>query len=77
MSEVAARLSDFVILPSDNPRSEDPLQIIEDTKPGLLMHDTPYEIIPDRYEAIKWGLAHAGKDDILLLAGKGHEDYQV
>ncbi len=77
MSEVAARLSDFVILTSDNPRSEDPLQIIEDTKPGLLMHDTPYEIIPDRYEAIKWGLAHAGKDDILLLAGKGHEDYQV
>lgn len=77
MSEIASRLSDFVILTSDNPRNEDPLQIIEDAKPGLLEHNTPYEIIPDRYEAIKWGLNHAGAGDILLLAGKGHEDYQV
>ncbi len=77
MAEVVSRLSDFAILTSDNPRNEDPLQIIEDAKLGLFEHKTPYEIIPDRYEAIKWGLAHAAKDDILLLAGKGHEDYQV
>ncbi|MEG1849189.1 MAG: UDP-N-acetylmuramoyl-L-alanyl-D-glutamate--2,6-diaminopimelate ligase, partial [Oscillospiraceae bacterium] len=52
MTEIAARLADFVILTSDNPRSEDPMQIIEDAKPGLLEHKTPYQIIPDRYDAI-------------------------
>ena len=78
MAEIVARLSDFVILTSDNPRDEDEMQIIEDAKPGLLEHpDTPYEIIPDRYAAIEWALGHAKKDDVLILAGKGHEDYQV
>ena len=78
MAEIVARLSDFVILTSDNPRDEDELQIIEDAKPGLLEHpDTPYEIIPDRYAAIEWALDHAQPDDVLILAGKGHEDYQV
>ena len=42
-----------------------------------MQHKTPYKIIPDRYEAVKWALEQAQKDDILLLAGKGHEDYQV
>ncbi|HAN44553.1 MAG TPA: UDP-N-acetylmuramoyl-L-alanyl-D-glutamate--2,6-diaminopimelate ligase, partial [Ruminococcaceae bacterium] len=77
MGEIASRLSDFVILTSDNPRDEDPQQIVEDVLPGLLKHNTPYKVIVDRYEAIKWGLENARKDDILLLAGKGHEDYQV
>lgn len=78
MAEIVARLSDFVILTSDNPRDEDELQIIEDAKPGLLEHPgTPYEIIPDRYAAIEWALDHAQPDDVLILAGKGHEDYQV
>jgi UDP-N-acetylmuramoyl-L-alanyl-D-glutamate--2,6-diaminopimelate ligase len=77
MAEAAARLADFVVLTSDNPRREDPLAIIEDTKCGLLEHKTPHIIIPDRYEAIGWALDHCQKDDILLLAGKGHEDYQV
>ena len=77
MAECVARNSDFVILTSDNPRTEDPMQIIEDAKPGLDKYDTPYKIIPDRYEAIAWALDHARAGDILLLAGKGHEDYQV
>lgn len=77
MTEAAARLADFVVLTSDNPRREDPLQIIEDAKPGLLEHQTPHVIIPDRYEAIAWALDFCGEGDVLLLAGKGHEDYQV
>lgn len=77
MTEAAARLADFVVLTSDNPRNEDPLQIIEDAKPGLLEHDVPYIIIPDRYQAIKWALENCKPGDTLLLAGKGHEDYQV
>lgn len=77
MAEIVSRLSDFVILTSDNPRDEDPLQIIDDAKPGLLEHDTPYEIFPDRYEAIEWALDFAKAGDILMLCGKGHEDYQV
>ena len=77
MGEIVARLSDLVILTSDNPRTEDEGQIIDDTRPGLEKYKTPYRIIPDRYEAIVWALEQAQKDDILLLAGKGHEDYQV
>ena len=53
------------------------MQIINDVLPGLQETKTPYEVIPDRYEAIKWALKHAQKDDVLILAGKGHEDYQV
>ncbi len=77
MTEAAARLADFVVLTSDNPRNEDPLQIIEDAKPGLLEYKVPHIIIPDRYEAIKWALKNCAPGDTLLLAGKGHEDYQV
>ena len=77
MGEITARYSDLVILTSDNPRTEDEGQIIDDTRPGLEQHKTPYRIIPDRYEAVKWALENARKDDVLLLAGKGHEDYQV
>lgn len=77
MGEAVAKGSDLAVLTSDNPRTEDERQIIDDTLPGLERYDTPYEVIPDRYEAIAWALDHAKKDDILLLAGKGHEDYQV
>lgn len=77
MAEAAARLSDFAILTSDNPRDEDPMQIIDDARPGLLEHETPNIIIPDRYEAIGWALENCKEGDTLLLAGKGHEDYQV
>lgn len=77
MAEIVSKLSDFVVLTSDNPREEDPQQIVEDAIPGLMRSNTPYKIIVDRYEAIKWALENAEKDDIVLLAGKGHEDYQV
>lgn len=78
MGEIVARLSDFVILTSDNPRDEDEMQIIEDTLPGIQKYPgVPCEVISDRYSAIRWALEHARKDDVLILAGKGHEDYQV
>ncbi len=77
MAEAVARHTDFAILTSDNPRQEDPKQIIDDALPGLLKHNTPYKVIVDRYEAIRWALEHLEQGDILLLAGKGHEDYQV
>ena len=78
MGEIATRLADFVILTSDNPRDEDEMKIIEDALPGVREHPgTPCQVIPDRYAAIEWALRHAQKDDILVLAGKGHEDYQV
>jgi len=77
MAETASRLADFCILTSDNPRDEAPERIVEDCLPGLREHDTPYEVIVDRYEAILWALDHAQPDDTLLLLGKGHEDYQV
>lgn len=77
MAEYVAKGSDFVILTSDNPRDEDIMQIINDAKPGLDCYDTPYKIIPDRYTAILWAIDHLQSGDLLLLAGKGHEDYQV
>lgn len=77
MAAAAAKSADFVILTSDNPRSEDPMQIINDALPGFEGCKTPYRVIPDRYEAIEWALANSKKGDILILAGKGHEDYQV
>jgi UDP-N-acetylmuramoyl-L-alanyl-D-glutamate--2,6-diaminopimelate ligase len=69
-------MSDFVILTSDNPRSEDPLLIIEDMKKGLPENDLKVLIIPDRREAIKKACEIAEKGDHILLAGKGHEKYQ-
>ncbi|MEG0853813.1 MAG: UDP-N-acetylmuramoyl-L-alanyl-D-glutamate--2,6-diaminopimelate ligase [Angelakisella sp.] len=77
MADCVAAGSDLVILTSDNPRDEDPLQIINDAKPGLDRHKTPYKIIPDRYTAILWAIDNMQPGDLLLLAGKGHEDYQV
>jgi UDP-N-acetylmuramoyl-L-alanyl-D-glutamate--2,6-diaminopimelate ligase len=77
MASAASKLADYVILTSDNPRDEDVMQIIEDAKPGLAMHPTPFQIIPDRYDAIRWALENAKEGDVLLLAGKGHEDCQV
>jgi len=77
MTAAAARLADFVILTSDNPRNEDAMQIINDALPGLAGSDTPYKVICDRYEAIDWALRNSRAGDTLLLAGKGHEEYQV
>ncbi len=77
MGEAAAKHSDFVVLTSDNPRGEDMMQIINDCKPGLDREKVKYKIIPDRYAAILWAIDNLKEGDLLLLAGKGHEDYQV
>jgi len=77
MADAAARLSDHVIVTSDNPRSEDPLRIIEDALPGLRAHSTPFESIPDRTAAIGAALHAAREGDIVVIAGKGHETYQI
>lgn len=77
MGETAARLSDFVIVTSDNPRTEDPERIIDDIMPGVLKTDCPHVRITSRKDAIAYALAHAQPDDIIVLAGKGHETYQI
>ena len=77
MGEAAGKGSDYVILTSDNPRSEDPLAIINDAKPGLERTGCPYAIEPDRAKAIAEAIRRAKPGDIVLLAGKGHEQVQV
>ena len=77
MGEVSGRLSDLTILSSDNPRSEDPLKIISDIIVGLQKTSGKYLIEPDREKAIGLALDEARAGDIVLLAGKGHENYQI
>jgi len=77
MGEVTGRLSDLTILSSDNPRSEDPLKIISDIVVGLQRTNGKYLIEPDREKAIGMAIDEARAGDIILLAGKGHEDYQI
>jgi UDP-N-acetylmuramoyl-L-alanyl-D-glutamate--2,6-diaminopimelate ligase len=77
MGMAAGELSDFVVLTSDNPRSEDPLDIMNDALVGLGRFDTPYVAEPDREKAIRRALKEARAGDVVLLAGKGHEPYQV
>ncbi|MDI6890486.1 MAG: UDP-N-acetylmuramoyl-L-alanyl-D-glutamate--2,6-diaminopimelate ligase [Thermodesulfovibrionales bacterium] len=74
MGAVATRLSDFVIITSDNPRSEEPSEIIREIESGAVKRN--YLIEPDRREAIRKAVDIAGGSDIILIAGKGHEDYQ-
>jgi UDP-N-acetylmuramoyl-L-alanyl-D-glutamate--2,6-diaminopimelate ligase len=73
----AAAASDFVVLTSDNPRSEDPLAIMNDALVGIRRFDVPHVIEPDRGVAIGRALQEAREGDIVILAGKGHEPYQV
>jgi UDP-N-acetylmuramoyl-L-alanyl-D-glutamate--2,6-diaminopimelate ligase len=75
MGKTAAVGSDWVIFTSDNPRDEDPDEIIRDITSGL--KETNFEIIPDREQAIKKAVSMAKKNDLVVLAGKGHEDYQI
>lgn len=76
MGEVSGRLADFTIITSDNPRFEEPQAIIEDIKTGIQKTDGKYVEICDRKEAIAYAIAHGEPGDIIVLAGKGHEDYQ-
>ncbi len=77
MGRIAAELADYVIVSSDNPRSEDPEEIIDEVVEGMKGYKTPFKRIADRPEAVRWALSHAKTDDIVVLAGKGHENYQV
>lgn len=76
MGEVAGRFSDFLIVTSDNPRGEEPLAIIGEIMDGVQKSGCPHVVIPDRREAIRYALEHAAKQDVIILAGKGHENYQ-
>lgn len=77
MGQAAGEGSDLVVLTSDNPRSEDPLAIINDALVGLRRTDTPHRVEPDREQAIRIALTEARAGDIVLIAGKGHETYQI
>ena len=77
MGKCAGNLSDFLVVTSDNPRSENPGAIIEDILPGVKESGCDYVVIESRRDAIKWAMENAKKDDIIILAGKGHETYQI
>lgn len=77
MGEIAGQLSDFCVITSDNPRSENPETILYDIEEGILKTDCDYIKIIDRKEAIKEAMNMAIKGDIIIVAGKGHEDYQI
>jgi len=77
MGEKAGKLSDLVILTSDNPRTEDPERILDEIEPALLETGTPYERIADRKKAIFRAIFLASPGDSVVIAGKGHENYQI
>ncbi len=76
MGEVSSRLADLTVVTSDNPRDEEPMDIINDILEGVHKADGQYVTIPDRKEAIRYCMENAQDGDIIVLAGKGHEDYQ-
>ena len=76
MGEVASKFADYVIVTSDNPRKEDPIEIIKDIQKGLTI-DSKFFIEPERSLAIQLAIEKAKKNDVVLIAGKGHEDYQI
>ena len=77
MGQAAAEASDFVVLTSDNPRSEDPLAIMNDALVGIRRTDVRHAVEPDRAAAVARAIQEARPGDIVILAGKGHETYQV
>ena len=77
MGEIAARLADIAVITSDNPRSENPESIIEDITEGIGKHSSRIIVDSDRTGAIRKALAAAQKGDVVVLAGKGQETYQI
>lgn len=77
MGEIAGRLSDYSIITSDNPRTEDPQAIVHEIEEGMKRTDGEYTLITDRREAIGYALDMAQKGDVIILAGKGQETYQI
>jgi UDP-N-acetylmuramoyl-L-alanyl-D-glutamate--2,6-diaminopimelate ligase len=76
MGEVAAKFADYIVVTSDNPRQEDPIEIIKDIEKGITI-DSEISVEPERSIAIQFAIAKAKKNDVVLIAGKGHEDYQI
>ena len=76
MGKISGENADITIITSDNPRTEDPMTIIEDIKSGVISSNI-IEIIPDRSEAIKHAVKISRANDLILVAGKGHENYQI
>ena len=76
MGEIGVRLADFAVITSDNPRTEEPMAIIEDILRGVKEEKSRYIVVEDRKTAIRYAMDIAKKDDIIVLAGKGHETYQ-
>ena len=78
MAKVACSMSDFVIITSDNPREENPVDIIKDIEQGAKeINKTNYEIVVERKQAIEQAILKAKDKDVVLIAGKGHENYQI
>ena len=76
MGEVSGRLADLTVITSDNPRFEEPQAILDDIKVGMARTDGAFVEIIDRKEAIRYVIENGQKGDVIVLAGKGHEDYQ-
>ncbi|MGI6013867.1 MAG: UDP-N-acetylmuramoyl-L-alanyl-D-glutamate--2,6-diaminopimelate ligase [Oscillospiraceae bacterium] len=77
MGKIASDLADFVIVTSDNPRTEDPAAIVAEVAAGIPENGAPHVIIEDREQAIVWAMEHHVPNDLIILAGKGHETYQI
>ena len=77
MGEISGKIADLTIITSDNPRTEDPMQILKDIEEGIVKTQGQYVIIEDRTEAIRYAMDHASENDIIVLSGKGHETYQI
>lgn len=77
MGRIAGQLADFCVVTSDNPRTEEPMRIISMIEEGIKDSGCDYIIIESRYDAIKYALSNAKKGDVIVLAGKGHETYQI
>ena len=76
MGQVSGELSDFTIITSDNPRNEEPKDIMKDIETGINRTGGEYTMVEDRQEAVKYALVNARPGDVILVVGKGHEDYQ-
>ncbi len=77
MGEISGRIADFTIVTSDNPRTEEPSQILKDIEEGIKKTQGEYIVIEDRTQAIRYAMEHAGDQDVIVLSGKGHETYQI
>ena len=76
MGEISGKIADFTFITTDNPRTEEPEEIVKEIEEGMKKTNGKYKVVVDRKEAIKEAIEMANKLDIIVLAGKGHEPYQ-